>query len=79
MYLKISPMKDVVKFGKNGKLSPRYVGPYEVLQRFKKVEYELRTYSIFLPNELSSVYPVYMFPCLRSACVIPYSFLLLKG
>ena len=28
VYLKISPMKGVVKFGKKGKLSPRYVGPY---------------------------------------------------
>ena len=27
MYLKISPMKGVVRFGKKGKLSPRYVGP----------------------------------------------------
>ena len=31
LYLKISPMKGVMRFGKKGKLSPRYVGPYEVL------------------------------------------------
>ena len=30
-YFKISPMKGVMRFGKKGKLSPRYVGPYEVL------------------------------------------------
>jgi len=28
VYLKISPMKGVMRFGKKGKLSPRYVGPY---------------------------------------------------
>ena len=31
-YLKISPMKGVMRFGKKGKLSPRYVGPHEILQ-----------------------------------------------
>ena len=31
VYLKISPMKGVVRFGKKGKLSPRYVGPYEIM------------------------------------------------
>ena len=33
VYLKISPMKGVMRFGRKGKLSPRYVGPYEILQR----------------------------------------------
>ena len=37
VYLKISPMKGVVRFGKKGKLSPCYVGPYEILQRVGKV------------------------------------------
>ena len=32
VYLKISPMKGVMRFGKKVKLSPRYIGPYEVLQ-----------------------------------------------
>ena len=32
VYLKISPMKGVVRFCKKGKLSPRYIGPYEILQ-----------------------------------------------
>ena len=32
VYLKISPMKGVMRFGKKGKLSLRYTGPYEVLQ-----------------------------------------------
>ena len=31
--LKVSPMKGVMRFGKRGKLSPRYIGPFEVLKR----------------------------------------------
>ena len=37
VYLKILPMKRVVLFGKNGKLSPCYVGPYEILTKIGKV------------------------------------------
>ena len=33
VYLKISPMKGVMRFGNKGKLSSRYIGPYEILQR----------------------------------------------
>ena len=33
VYLKISPMNGVTRFGRKGKLSPRYVGPYEILHR----------------------------------------------
>ena len=32
VYLKISPMKGVMSFARKGKFSPRYVGPYEILQ-----------------------------------------------
>ena len=32
VYLKISPMKGVMRHGKKGKLSSRYIGPYEILQ-----------------------------------------------
>ena len=53
VYLKISPMKGVVKFIKKGKLSHLYVGPYEIFQRVVKVSYELK-----LPSELSSVHLV---------------------
>ena len=48
VYLKISPIKGVVKFGKNGKLSPCYVGPYEIIQRVGRVSYEVRSECLLL-------------------------------
>ena len=54
VYLKNSPTKGVVIFCKKIKLSPRYVGPYEILQRVGKVAYELK-----FPSELACVHPVF--------------------
>ncbi|WMV42489.1 hypothetical protein MTR67_035874 [Solanum verrucosum] len=33
VYLKVSPMKGVMRFGKKGKLSPRYIGPYRIVRK----------------------------------------------
>ena len=41
VFLKVSPWKGVMRFGKRGKLSPRYIGPYEILQRVGAVAYKL--------------------------------------
>ena len=34
VFLKVSPWKKVTRFGKNGKLSPRFIGPYEVSRKW---------------------------------------------
>ncbi|GKD78359.1 putative reverse transcriptase domain-containing protein [Tanacetum coccineum] len=49
--LKVSPWKGVVRFGKRGKLNPRYVGPFKVLEKVGTVAYKLE-----LPQELSRVH-----------------------
>ncbi|GKB44793.1 putative reverse transcriptase domain-containing protein [Tanacetum coccineum] len=49
--LKVSPWKGVVRFGKRGKLNPRYVGPFKVLEKVGSVAYKLE-----LPQELSRVH-----------------------
>ena len=54
VFLQVSPMKGVMRFGKKGKLSPRYVGPYKILKRVGKVPFELE-----LPAELATVHPVF--------------------
>ncbi|GKG29373.1 hypothetical protein Tco_0416738, partial [Tanacetum coccineum] len=40
--LKVSPWKGAVRFGKNGKLAPRYVGPFEIIERIGPIAYRLR-------------------------------------
>ncbi|GKA58565.1 putative reverse transcriptase domain-containing protein [Tanacetum coccineum] len=49
--LKVLPWKGVVRFGKRGKLNPRYVGPFKVIERVGEVAYKLE-----LPEELSRVH-----------------------
>ncbi|GJV62226.1 putative reverse transcriptase domain-containing protein [Tanacetum coccineum] len=49
--VKVSPWKGVVRFGKRGKLNPRYVGPFKLLEKVRSV-----TYKIELPQELSRVH-----------------------
>ena len=63
VFLKVSPMKGVMRFGKKGKLSPRYIGPYEIVRKIDKVAYELN-----LPPDLESVHPVFHVSMLRK-CV----------
>ncbi|GJX24127.1 hypothetical protein Tco_0228572 [Tanacetum coccineum] len=41
--LKVSPWKGVVRFGKKGKLAPRYVGPFEIVERVGPVAYRARS------------------------------------
>ncbi|GJX94910.1 putative reverse transcriptase domain-containing protein [Tanacetum coccineum] len=62
--LKMSPWKDVVHFGKKGKLAPRYVRPFEILERIGLVAYRLR-----LLEELSSLHDTFHVSNLKKCLV----------
>ncbi|WMV29267.1 hypothetical protein MTR67_022652 [Solanum verrucosum] len=53
-------MKGVMRFGKKGKLSPRYIGPYRIPKRIRNVAYELE-----LPPELAAVHSVFHISMLK--------------
>ena len=54
VYLRVSPLRGVKRFGVKGKLAPRFVGPYKVLERMGEVAYKLE-----LPEGLSGVHDVF--------------------
>ncbi|GKG01344.1 hypothetical protein Tco_0306049 [Tanacetum coccineum] len=61
--LKVSPWKGVVRFGKRGKLNPRYVGPFKVLEKVGEVAYKLE-----LLEELSKVHNTFHVSNLKKCC-----------
>ncbi|RVW79757.1 Transposon Ty3-G Gag-Pol polyprotein [Vitis vinifera] len=60
VFLKVSPMKSVMRFGRKGKLSPRFVGPFEILERVGTLAYK-----VALPPSLSKVHNVFHVSTLR--------------
>ncbi|XP_069144094.1 uncharacterized protein [Solanum lycopersicum] len=77
-FLKVSPMKGVMRFDKKGKLSPRYVGPYKIMKRVGKVVYKLE-----LSVELATVHPVFHISPLKKcvgdpASVVPLETMVVK-
>ncbi|XP_070003314.1 uncharacterized protein [Nicotiana sylvestris] len=77
--LKVSPMKGVMKFGKKGKLSPRLIRSFEVLQRIGEVACELA-----LPSRLLGVHPIFHVSMLRKyigdpSYVLDFNMVLLDG
>ena len=54
------PKRGVVRFGKRGKLSPRFIGPFEILERIGTVAYRLT-----LPPSMSTVHEVFHVSMLR--------------
>ena len=60
IFLKVMPKRGVVKFGKRGELSPRFIGPFEILERINTVAYQLA-----LPPSMSGVHEVFYVSMLR--------------
>ena len=60
VFLKISPWKGVLRFGCKGKLSPRFIGPYEIVSKVGPVAYRLK-----LPPELSEIHDTFHVSMLR--------------
>ena len=58
--MKVMLKRGVVRFGKRGKLSPRFIGPFEILERVGTVAYRLA-----LPPSMSSVHEVFHVSILR--------------
>ncbi|XP_022851896.1 uncharacterized protein LOC111373578 [Olea europaea var. sylvestris] len=59
-FLKVAPMKGILRFGKKGKLSRRFINPFEILEKIGNVAYRLA-----LPPELSIVHNVFHVSMLR--------------
>ena len=60
MFLKVSLWKKILRFGRKGKLIPRFIGPYEILERVGPVAYRLA-----LPLELAKLHDVFHVSMLR--------------
>ncbi|RVW26904.1 Transposon Tf2-12 polyprotein [Vitis vinifera] len=60
VFLKVSPMKSVMRFGRKGKLSPHFVGPFEILERVGTLAYK-----VALPPSLSKIHNVFHVSTLR--------------
>ena len=66
MYLKVSPIRGHLRFKVKGKLSPRYIGPFKILERKGEVAYQLE-----LPERLSDVHDVFHVSQLKKCLRVP--------
>ena len=60
MFLKVTLLKVVMRFGKKGKLSPHYIGPFEILEKVGNVAYHLA-----LPPSMSGIHNIFHVSMLR--------------
>ena len=74
VYLKVSPIRGVRRFGVKGKLAPRYIGPYQILARRGEVAYQLS-----LPENLSAVHDVFHVSQLKKCLRVPEEQLPVEG
>jgi hypothetical protein len=66
VYLKVSPMRGMKRFKVKGKLSPRYIGPFKILERKGGVAYQLE-----LPDSLLNVHDVFHVSQLKKCLRVP--------
>ena len=66
VYLKVSPIRGVRRFGVKGKLAPRYVGPYQIQAKRGEVAYQLN-----LLESLSAVHNVFHVSQLKKCLQVP--------
>ena len=66
VFLLVSPWKGILRFEKRGKLSPRYIGPYEIVDKVGEVAYRLR-----LPSVLANIHDVFHVSMLRKYIADP--------
>ena len=66
VYLKVSPMRGVKRFHTKGKLPPRYVGPFKIINWRGEVAYQLK-----LPKQLSGVHDVFHVSQLKKCLRVP--------
>jgi hypothetical protein len=71
VYLKVSPMKGVKRFRLKGKLSPRYIGPFPILEKCGKVAYKLE-----LPPSLAGVHDIFHVSQLKKCLKAPVDIVL---
>ena len=66
VYLNISPLNEVMRFFKKGKLSPWYILPYRISKRVTNVTYDLEP-----PQELEAVHPIFHISMLKKCLYDP--------
>ncbi|WVZ64002.1 hypothetical protein U9M48_013588 [Paspalum notatum var. saurae] len=66
VYLKVSPMRGIQRFNMKGKLAPRYIGPFKIVERKGEVAYKLE-----LPSNLSGIHDVFHVSQLKKCLRVP--------
>jgi hypothetical protein len=74
VYLKVSPTKGVQRFGVRGKLAPRYIGPYDIIEVCGPVSYRIR-----LPDRFSTVHNVFHVTQLKKGVKVPETEIIMEA